>query len=554
VAAYHGKQELVRLLLLHKAQPAATDADARTPLHYAALKSHEQCVQLLLQAGASPGISDSKGTTAEMLLGGGAAASDSVSNDAIMAMLRNAEGRAGASWAARQVSPRSKLYTSTTSSSSSGSAAAVAVAAVGTAAVQKKELSYQEADVVTDVDRGDTPISTWSGTADSANAGSISNGDASSRSGSVVAAAASPQQQLQVSPRRSKSILDNFMSIFRGGGTEKHSSSDSSSTNSSADAVATTATGTTVAAADAAATTADATAAAAETAQAKAAATVEFTSDSAVTGVSTVTSIGAAERAAATAMPVPPAIVTSPVVTVAVVAEAVGTQQEASSAAVAAGVKSKPGSPNRRCSIDISADEGLPGLLTVDTAAANNNTAASAASAAVRTITSAVTAAAAVEVVADVAAADDESEVTSDDGNDSTDEDDNASVEMAYDMALEQVYVVHTSINCTITHVLLCTALSALWHTSSVRCQKYPYYCSQCARYFWHRTICSCMVWHHACSGCLVVSATARYMYLLTLLIGAVIVVVCLYCLTDDDCTGQPREQAQQPDCRPRCK
>ena len=69
MAAHNGRDEAVQLLLRAASPVDAADAVGRTALHYAALKSHEGCIRLLLDANAKAGAVDSKGKTAEMLLG-----------------------------------------------------------------------------------------------------------------------------------------------------------------------------------------------------------------------------------------------------------------------------------------------------------------------------------------------------------------------------------------------------------------------------------------------------------------------------------------------------
>ena len=66
-AARHGHGTVVRLLLLHQADPtlpAGGGTVGAAPLHFAANLGHKDCVRLLLSAGADPRLTDREGRTA----------------------------------------------------------------------------------------------------------------------------------------------------------------------------------------------------------------------------------------------------------------------------------------------------------------------------------------------------------------------------------------------------------------------------------------------------------------------------------------------------------
>jgi uncharacterized protein len=56
LAAYHGHASLVSLLLRHGADPNRINDRGQSPLAGVVFKNEEQCVKLLLEAGADPEI------------------------------------------------------------------------------------------------------------------------------------------------------------------------------------------------------------------------------------------------------------------------------------------------------------------------------------------------------------------------------------------------------------------------------------------------------------------------------------------------------------------
>jgi ankyrin repeat protein len=62
-AAIKGHHECVQMLAAAGADPHVADPNGMVPLHWAACNGHHECVQMLIAAGTSPNVADTREMT-----------------------------------------------------------------------------------------------------------------------------------------------------------------------------------------------------------------------------------------------------------------------------------------------------------------------------------------------------------------------------------------------------------------------------------------------------------------------------------------------------------